>query len=71
MINAKRRALKGFTQSFEISLKSDRDTFIQLQNTRLAISRLFGTTLNNKKRFQICGDIKRNICEEKELTVNE
>ena len=27
-INVKRRALKGFTQSFEISLKSDRDALI-------------------------------------------
>ena len=51
-INIKRRALKGFTQSFEISLKSDRDTLIQSQNTRLAISRLFGTILDNTKGFK-------------------
>ena len=51
-INIKRRALKGFTQSFEISLKSDRDALIQSQNTRLAISRLFGTILDNTKGFK-------------------
>ena len=39
----KRRTLKGFTKSYEISLKSDRDALMQLQNTRLAISRLFNT----------------------------
>ena len=51
-INIKRRALKGFTQSFEISLKSDRDALIQSQNTRLAISRLFGTILDNTNGFK-------------------
>ena len=45
-IGEKRRALKGFTKSYEIGLKSDRDALVQLQNTRLAISRLFNTILN-------------------------
>ena len=57
-INKKRRALKGFTQSFKISLKSNRDALIQLQNTRLAIGRLFGTILNNTKGFKIVETIK-------------
>ena len=57
-INKKWRALKGFTQSFEISLKSNRDALIQLQNTRLAIGRLFGTILNNAKGFKIVETIK-------------
>ena len=34
------RALQGFTQSFEMLLKSNRDALVQLQNTKLAISRL-------------------------------
>ena len=37
-IGKKRRDLKGFTKSYEIGLKSDRDALVQLQNTRLAIS---------------------------------
>ena len=37
-ISEKRWALKGFTKSFEILLRSDRDALVQLQNTRLAIS---------------------------------
>ena len=31
-IGEKRRALKGFTKSYEIGLKSDRDPLVQLQN---------------------------------------
>ena len=57
-INIKRRPLKGFTQSFEISLKSDRDALIHSQNTRLAISRLFGTILNNTKGFKFAETLK-------------
>ena len=48
----KRRALKGFTKSYEIGLKSDRDALVQLQNTRLAISRLFTTIPNEMKGFK-------------------
>ena len=39
-IGEKQRALKGFTKLYEIGLKTDRDALVQLQNTRLAISRL-------------------------------
>ena len=31
------KALKGYTKSFEIGIKNDKDPLIQLQNTRLAI----------------------------------
>ena len=44
-IGEKPRALKDFTKSYEIGLKSDRDALVQLQNTRLAISRLFNVIL--------------------------
>ena len=44
-IGGKRKALKDFTKSYEIGLKSDRDALVQLQNTRLAISRLFNVIL--------------------------
>ena len=54
-IGEKQRALKGFTKSYEIGLKTDRDALVQLQNTRLAISRLFNTILNNTKGFKFCG----------------
>ena len=51
-ISEKRRALKGFTKSYEIDLKTDRDALVQLQNTRLTISKLFNTILNNTKGFK-------------------
>ena len=57
-IDRKRRALKGFTNSYEIGLKSDRDALVQLQNTRLAISKLFNTILNETKGFKFVETLK-------------
>ena len=57
-IGEKRRAVKGFTKSYEIGLKTDRDALVQLQNTRLAISRLFNTILNNTKGFKFVETLK-------------
>lgn len=50
--------LKGFTKSFEISLKTDKDPLVQLQNTRLAIERLFGKILKNMKGFKFVETMK-------------
>ena len=44
-INEKRKALKGFTQSFEISLKSNRDALVQLQNLVLYYKEQKGSNL--------------------------
>lgn len=50
------KALKGYTKSFEISLKTDKDPLVHLQNTRLAIERLFGKIiLNDMKGFKFVG----------------
>ena len=57
-IGEKRRALKGFTKLYEIDLRTDRDALVQLQNTRLAISRLFNTILNNTKGFKFVETLK-------------
>lgn len=46
-ISEKRRALKDFTKSFEVSLRYDRDALVQLQNNRLAISQLFSVILSD------------------------
>lgn len=51
-IISKRRALRGFTKTFEIGIKSEKDDLVQLQSTRLGISRLFGTILNEIKGFK-------------------
>ena len=39
-------------------MKSDRDALVQLQNTRLVISRLFGIILNNIKGFKFVETLK-------------
>ena len=57
-INQTRKALKGFIKSFEISLKTDKDPLVQLQNTRKAIERLFGTILHDTKRFEFVETLK-------------
>ena len=37
-IDQKKRALKGFTKSYEISIKNSKDPLVQLQNTRKAVA---------------------------------
>ena len=39
-------------------MKSDRDALVQLQNTRLAISQLFNTILNETKGFKFVETLK-------------
>ena len=65
-IGEKRRALKGFTKSYKIGLKSDRDALVQLQNTRLAISRLFGTILTEIKGFKFVETLKVTFVKKKD-----
>jgi len=65
-INQKRTALNGYTKSFEISLKSNRDALVHLQNTRVAISRLFETILNNTKGFQFVETLKVSFTKRKD-----
>ena len=65
-IGEKERVLKGFTKSYEIGLKTDRDALVQLQNTRLAISRLFNTILNNTKGFKFVETLKVTFLKRKD-----
>ena len=48
----KSKALKGYTKSYEIAVKNDKDILEKLQNTRLAISRFFEKILNQNKGFE-------------------
>lgn len=57
-INQTRKALKGFIKSFEISLKTDKDPLVLLQNTRKPIERLFGTILRDTKGFKFVETLK-------------
>ena len=65
-IDEKQKALKGFTRSYEIGLKNDRDALVQLQNTRLAISRLFNTILNDIKGFKFVETLKVTFVKRKD-----
>ena len=55
------RALKGYTQSYEISIKNDKDALELLQNTILATSRVFEQILNETKGFKFVETIKVNF----------
>ena len=65
-IGEKQRVLKGFTKSYEIGLKTDRHALEQLQNTRLAISRLSGTILINTKGFKFVETLKITFLKRKD-----
>ena len=52
------KALKGFTKFYEIGIKDNKDNLVQLQNTRLAMSRLFDKILNDTKGFKFIETLK-------------
>ena len=60
-IMEKRKALKGYTKSYEIAIKNDKDILEQLQNTRLAINRFFEKILNQNRRFKFVETIVVNF----------
>ena len=47
-----KQALKGYTESYEISIKNYRDPLIQLQNTRLAVRKHLENVLKSMKGFK-------------------
>ena len=53
--------MKGYTKSYEIAIKNDKDVLQQLQNTRLATSRFFEKILNQKKGFKFVETIVVNF----------
>ena len=52
------KALKGFTKSFEISIKNNKDPLIQMQNTRKAIEQRVITLLNEMKGLKYVETLK-------------
>ena len=51
-------ALRGYTQSYEISIKNDEDPFIQMNNTRLAIEKVINSQLNEMKGLKYVETLK-------------
>ena len=52
------KALKGYTKSFEIGIKNDKDPLIQLQNTRLAIEYHIIKVLTSMKGLKFVETLK-------------
>ena len=52
------KALKGYTKSYEISIKNNKDPLAQMQNTRKAIERHVITLLNEMKGFKYVETLK-------------
>ena len=52
------KALKGYTKSFEISIKNDKDPLVQLQNTRLAIEIHITKILTSMKGLKFVETLK-------------
>ena len=53
--------MKGYTKSYEIAIKNDKDVLQQLQNTRLATSGFFEKILNQNKGFKFVETIVVNF----------
>ena len=55
------KALKGYTKSFEISIKNDKDPLVQLQNTRLAIENHITKILTSMKGLKFVETLKETF----------
>ena len=52
------KALKGYTKSYEISIKNNKDPLIQLQNTRKAIEHHITSVLKSMKGLKFVETVK-------------
>ena len=52
IISQVEKALKGYTQSFEVELRDEKDPLVQLQKSRKAINHLFKNLLVQTKGFK-------------------
>ena len=57
-INQVNKALRGYTQSFEIDIKNHKDPLLQLQNTRSAVNHQINTLLNEMKGIKFVETLK-------------
>ena len=68
----KEQALKGFTKSYEISIKNDKDPLLHFQNTRKAVEIHMETILTSMKGLKFVETmkvtfIKQTVPEEKTI----
>ena len=52
------KAFRGYTQSYEIGIKNDKDPLIQMNDTRLAIENLINSKLNEMKGLKFVETLK-------------
>ena len=57
-INKTDKALKGYTESYEINIKNEKDPLLQLKNTRLAVSNKLADILKIMKGFKYIETLK-------------
>ena len=57
-INKLDQALKGYTQSYEISIKNDKDPLLQLQNTRIALASHISSILTSMNGLKFIEALK-------------
>ena len=57
-INETAKALKGFTKSFEINIKNNKDPSAQLQNTRIAINKHITKIIESMKGLKFVENLK-------------
>ena len=57
-INEIDKALRGYTKSYEIGIKNNKDPLLQLQNTRLAIKHHINKLLNEMKGLKFIETLK-------------
>ena len=58
IIQEKNKALKGYTKSYEISIKNNKDPLIQLKNTRKAVENYIQQILNEMKGLKFVETLK-------------
>ena len=58
IISQVEKALKGYTQSFEVELRDEKDPLVQLQKSRRAIEHLFKNLLVQTKGFKFVETLK-------------
>ena len=57
-INQPNKALKGYTKSYEISIKNNKDPLVQLQNTKKAIETHIDGVLASMKGLKFVESLK-------------
>ena len=70
IISQVEKALKGYTQSFEVELRDEKDPLVQLQKSRRAIEHLFKNLLVQTKGFKFVETLQVKHSNDKKILKN-